>query len=75
MTTNSYSETSIAYLDLDFIMLKSKAGISITNQLTEIKKKNIKIPKSTKAEELSLEDCMKLIKDAPETKARRGRKK
>lgn len=41
MTTNSYSETSIAYLDLDFIMLKSKAGISITNQLTEIKKKNI----------------------------------
>ncbi len=39
------------------------------------KKKNYKIPKNTKAEELSLEDCMKLIKDAPEPKARRGRKK
>ncbi len=39
------------------------------------KKKNYKIPKTTKAEELSLEDCMKIIKEAPEPKTRRGRKK
>jgi DNA topoisomerase-1 len=39
------------------------------------KKKNYKIPKTTKAEELSLEDCLKIIKEAPEPKARRGRKK
>ncbi len=40
------------------------------------KKKNYKIPKTTKAEELSLEDCMKIIKEAPEPKSRRrGRKK
>ncbi len=39
------------------------------------KKKNYKIPKKTKADELSLEDCMKLINEAPEPKARRGRKK
>ena len=38
-------------------------------------KKNYKIPKSTNAEELSLEDCKKLIKDSPEPKPRRGRKK
>jgi DNA topoisomerase I len=39
------------------------------------KKKNYKIPKTTKAEELSLEDCLKIIKEAPEPKPRRGRKK
>jgi len=39
------------------------------------KKKNYKIPKKTKAEELSFEDCMKLINNAPEPKSRRGRKK
>ncbi len=39
------------------------------------KKKNYKIPKTTKAEELSLADCLKIIKEAPEPKARRGRKK
>jgi DNA topoisomerase-1 len=38
-------------------------------------KKNYKIPKTTKAEELSLDDCLKIIKEAPEPKARRGRKK
>ncbi|MDB4581961.1 type I DNA topoisomerase [Draconibacterium sp.] len=38
------------------------------------KKKNYKIPKTTNAEELSFEDCMKLINDAPEPKPRRGRK-
>jgi DNA topoisomerase-1 len=39
------------------------------------KKKNYKIPRKTKAEDLSFEDCMKLINDAPEPKSRRGRKK
>ncbi len=39
------------------------------------KKKNYKIPKTTKAEELKLDDCLKIIKEAPEPKPRRGRKK
>ncbi len=39
------------------------------------KKKNYKIPKSTKAEELSFEDCMKIVESGPAPKARRGRKK
>lgn len=38
-------------------------------------KKNYKIPKTTKAEELSLEDCLKIIKEGPAPKAKRGRKK
>ncbi|WP_163325846.1 type I DNA topoisomerase [Draconibacterium mangrovi] len=38
-------------------------------------KKNYKIPKTTKAEELTFEDCMKIIEAAPEPKSRRGRKK
>ncbi|WP_319479883.1 type I DNA topoisomerase [uncultured Draconibacterium sp.] len=38
-------------------------------------KKNYKIPKTAKAEELSFEDCMKIIESAPEPKSRRGRKK
>ncbi|MCE4563890.1 type I DNA topoisomerase [Maribellus sp. CM-23] len=39
------------------------------------KKKNFKIPKSTKAEELSFEDCMKIVSAAPATKSTRSRKK
>lgn len=39
------------------------------------KKKNYKIPKKMKAEELSLEDCKKIIDEAPEPKTKRGRKK
>ncbi|MFV0267577.1 MAG: topoisomerase C-terminal repeat-containing protein, partial [Draconibacterium sp.] len=39
------------------------------------KKKNFKIPKSAKAEELSFEDCMKLVSAAPATKSTRSRKK
>jgi len=40
-------------------------------------KKNVKIPKTIKVEakDLSFEDCMKIINEAPEPKARRGRKK
>ena len=39
------------------------------------KKKNYKIPKTVDAATLTLEDCLKIIKDSPEPKARRGRKK
>ncbi|MEN8116823.1 MAG: type I DNA topoisomerase [Bacteroidota bacterium] len=39
------------------------------------KKKNYKIPKSVKAEELLFDDCMKIINEAPEPKTKRGRKK
>ncbi|MCF6332004.1 MAG: type I DNA topoisomerase [Draconibacterium sp.] len=39
------------------------------------KKKNYKIPKTTKTDELSLDNCLKIIKESPEPKARRGRKK
>jgi len=40
-------------------------------------KNNVKIPKSIKVEakDLSFEDCMKIINEAPEPKSRRGRKK
>lgn len=39
------------------------------------KKKNYKIPKKMKAEELSLEDCKKIIAEAPEPKTKRARNK
>ncbi|WP_372934145.1 type I DNA topoisomerase [Mariniphaga sediminis] len=39
------------------------------------KKKNYKIPKKMKAEELSLEDCRKIIDDAPDPKSKRARNK
>jgi DNA topoisomerase-1 len=39
------------------------------------KKKNYKIPKKMKAEELSLEDCKKIIEDAPDPKSKRARNK
>ncbi len=40
-------------------------------------KKNVKIPKSIKVEakDLTFDDCMKIIKEAPESKTKRGRKK
>jgi outer membrane protein len=41
ITTNARSEIKIAYFDLNFIMAKSKAGISISKQFNNIKKKNI----------------------------------
>ena len=37
--TYSYGATSTAFVDLDIIMNKSTAGISITNQLNKIKLK------------------------------------
>jgi DNA topoisomerase I len=39
------------------------------------KKKNYKIPRKMEAEELSLDDCKKIISEAPESKSRRIRKK
>ena len=39
------------------------------------KKGNYKIPKKVEAEKLTLEDCMKIINDSPEPKAKRPRKK
>jgi len=39
------------------------------------KKKNYKIPKKLKAEDLSLEDCKKIIEEAPAPKSGRRRKK
>ncbi len=39
------------------------------------KKKNYKIPKKMNAEDLTLEDCLKIIEEAPEPKSRRARKK
>jgi DNA topoisomerase-1 len=39
------------------------------------KKNNYKIPKKAKAEELSLEDCKKIIDEAPAPKTKRARKK
>jgi len=53
----------------DLRVLNGRWGPYISYQ-----KKNYKIPKTTKAEELSLEDCLKLIKNAPAPKPKRGRK-
>ncbi len=39
------------------------------------KKNNYKIPKKVEAEKLALEDCMKIISESPEPKAKRARKK
>jgi len=41
ITTNTHGEIKIAYFDLDFVMSKSKAGISISKQITSIKKNGI----------------------------------
>ncbi|HKJ80202.1 MAG TPA: DNA topoisomerase, partial [Prolixibacteraceae bacterium] len=54
----------------DLRLLNGRWGPYISYQ-----KKNYKLPKNVKAEELSLEDCMKIIKDAPPPKSRRTRKK
>lgn len=41
INTNAYSEGTVAFLDLDKIMKKSSAGISISKQLENLKKKEI----------------------------------
>ncbi|WP_167610619.1 type I DNA topoisomerase [Maribellus sediminis] len=56
--------------DADLQVLNGRWGPYI-----KYKKKNFKIPKSSKAEELSFEDCMKIIESGPAPKAKRTRKK
>lgn len=56
--------------DADLQILNGRWGPYI-----KYKKKNFKIPKSAKAEELSFEDCMKIVSAAPATKSTRSRKK
>jgi len=56
--------------DADLQVLNGRWGPYI-----KYKKKNYKIPKSTKAEELSFEDCMKIVESGPAPKAKRSRKK
>ncbi len=56
--------------DADMQILNGRWGPYI-----KYKKKNFKIPKSTKAEELSFEDCMKIVSAAPASKSTRSRKK
>ena len=56
--------------DVDLQVLNGRWGPYI-----KYKKKNFKIPKSTKAEELTFEDCMKIIESGPTPKAKRTRKK
>lgn len=56
--------------DADLQLLNGRWGPYI-----KYKKKNFKIPKSVKAENMSFEDCMKIVNEAPATKSRRGAKK
>jgi outer membrane protein len=76
ITTNTHGEIKIAYFDLDFVMLKSKAGISISKQITSIKKNGIaklnKVEKELNAKDqklisqkniLSKEDFAKQVKN------------
>ena len=55
ISTNAHGEIKIAYFDLDFVMLKSKAGISISKQITNIKKSGIAKLKKTE-EDLNAKD-------------------
>lgn len=49
-TNKSYSEENSAFLDLNYLMTKSTAGLSINKQLEDLKKKNIaKLNKMEKA--------------------------
>ncbi|WP_340112151.1 type I DNA topoisomerase [Maribellus mangrovi] len=56
--------------DADLQVLNGRWGPYIKH-----KKKNFKIPKSTKAEELTYEDCMKIVEKGPAPKSKRTRKK
>jgi DNA topoisomerase I len=56
--------------DADLQVLNGRWGPYI-----KYKKKNFKIPKSTKAEALSFEDCMKIVEKSPAPKSKRTRKK
>lgn len=56
--------------DSDLRVLNGRWGPYISH-----KKKNYKIPKKTDAEKLSFEDCMKIIKETPDSKSKKTRKK
>ncbi len=56
--------------DADLQVLNGRWGPYI-----KYKKKNYKIPKSVKAEELLYDDCMKIINSSPAPKTKRGGKK
>ena len=56
--------------DADLQVLNGRWGPYI-----KFKKKNYKIPKSIKADELTYEACRQIIEKAPEPKTKRGRKK
>jgi len=49
-STYSYGETTTAFVDVEIIMNKSTAGISITNQLSKIKNKEIEKFKKSEGE-------------------------
>jgi len=55
-SSNSYSETLVAFIDMEKIMLQSKAGNSITVQLENLHKNNIEIFKQ-KEEELKSKEA------------------
>ena len=59
ITTHTHGEIKIAYFDLNFVMLKSKVGISISKQITSIKKNGI--TKLNKMEEALNDKDKKLI--------------
>ena len=58
-TNKSYSEENSAFLDLNYLMTKSTAGLSINKQLEDLKKKNI--AKLNKMEKTINEKDKKLI--------------
>lgn len=54
----------------DLKVLNGRFGAYIS-----FKKANYKIPKKVEAEKLTLDDCLKIIKDSPEPKTKKARKK
>ena len=64
---NSHAEEKILYLDVNFLLSKSEAGIYINNELQKINKKNIeefkKAEKSIKSEEEKLLKQKNILKE------------
>ena len=67
-TLNSQAEEKILYLDVNFLLSKSEAGIYINNELQKINNKNIeefkKIEKLIKSEEEKLLKQKNILKEA-----------
>ena len=55
INNKAFSEIPIAYVDLNYIINKSKAGISLNKKLTEINDKNINLLKKKESELLEKE--------------------